>query len=89
MRRFAPVVFDGTHSVQRPGSEKGATGGDRTMVPPLVRGAVAAGVDAVFLEVHPTPDSAPSDGPNSLDYAGLIQLLREIKAIEGALLRGQ
>ncbi|MCC7384819.1 MAG: 3-deoxy-8-phosphooctulonate synthase [Deltaproteobacteria bacterium] len=85
MRRFAPVVFDGTHSVQRPGSSGGSTGGDRALVPPLVRAAVAAGVDAIFLEVHPDPDHAPSDGPNSLDYAGLIKVLREVRAITGAL----
>ncbi len=85
MRRFAPVVFDGTHSVQRPGSQGGTTGGDRREVPALVRAAVAVGVDAVFLEVHPDPDRAPSDGPNSLDYDGLNQVLREMKAIAGAL----
>ena len=85
MRRFAPVVFDGTHSVQRPGSAGGATGGDRSLVPPLARAAVAAGVDALFLEVHPDPDRAPSDGPNSLDYEGLIRVLRDVKAIRSAL----
>lgn len=85
MRRFAPVVFDGTHSVQRPGAAGGATGGDRRLVPGLVRAAVAHGCDAVFLEVHPEPDRAPSDGPNSLDYQGLIRVLSEMKAIERAL----
>jgi 2-dehydro-3-deoxyphosphooctonate aldolase (KDO 8-P synthase) len=89
MKRIAPVVFDGTHSVQRPGSEGGSTGGDRRLVQPLVRAAVAFGdVDAVFLEVHPDPDRAPSDGPNSLDYQGLINVLRDMKAIDGALRRG-
>lgn len=88
MRRFAPVVFDGTHSVQRPGSQGGTTGGDRREVPALVRAAIAVGVDAVFLEVHPDPDRAPSDGPNSLDYAGLEKVLREMKAIAGALSLG-
>jgi 2-dehydro-3-deoxyphosphooctonate aldolase (KDO 8-P synthase) len=85
LRRIAPVVFDGTHSVQRPGSAGGATGGDRRLVPPLVRAAVAFGVDAVFLEVHPDPDHAPSDGPNSLDYEGLVRVVEEMKAIESAL----
>ncbi|MBK6687460.1 MAG: 3-deoxy-8-phosphooctulonate synthase [Deltaproteobacteria bacterium] len=81
MREFAPVVFDGTHSVQQPGSAGGATGGNRLLVPPLVRAAVAVGVDAVFLEVHPDPDQAPSDGPNSLDYPLLQQVLASIRRL--------
>lgn len=85
LRSLAPVVFDGTHSVQRPGSQGGSTGGDRTLVPPLVRAAAAVGVDAIFLEVHPDPDRAPSDGPNSLDYQGLIKVLTEVRAITRAL----
>jgi 2-dehydro-3-deoxyphosphooctonate aldolase (KDO 8-P synthase) len=85
LRSLAPVVFDGTHSVQKPGSAGGSTGGDRTLVPPLVRAAVAVGVDALFLEVHPDPDRAPSDGPNSLDYAGLVKVLREVRALSAAL----
>jgi 2-dehydro-3-deoxyphosphooctonate aldolase (KDO 8-P synthase) len=71
--------------VQRPGSAGGTTGGNRELVPTLVRAAVAVGVDAVFLEVHPDPDRAPSDGPNSLDYAGLARVLRELTAIRAAL----
>jgi 2-dehydro-3-deoxyphosphooctonate aldolase (KDO 8-P synthase) len=66
MRRFAPVIFDGTHAVQSPGGEGGRTGGNRKWVPMLVRGAVAAGVDGLFLEVHPDPESSPSDGPNMI-----------------------
>jgi 2-dehydro-3-deoxyphosphooctonate aldolase (KDO 8-P synthase) len=89
MRRFAPVVFDGTHSVQRPGSAGGSTGGDRREVPALVRAAVAVGVDAVFLEVHPDPDRAPSDGPNSLDYAGLVTVLEEMTAIDAVVRRNE
>jgi 2-dehydro-3-deoxyphosphooctonate aldolase (KDO 8-P synthase) len=85
MRKFAPVVFDGTHSVQRPGSAGGKTGGDREQVPALVRAAVAVGCDALFLEVHPDPDRAPSDGPNSLNYDGLIRVLKEAKAVRAAL----
>ena len=85
MRPFAPVVFDGTHAVQRPGSEKGQTGGDRRLVPILVRAAVAVGVDALFLEVHPRPDEAPSDGPNSLDYQGLVKVLQQARRIDEAL----
>lgn len=66
MRRFAPVIFDGTHAVQSPGGAGGKTGGNREMVPLLVRGALAAGVDGLFLEVHPDPESSPSDGSNML-----------------------
>ncbi|MBK8011828.1 MAG: 3-deoxy-8-phosphooctulonate synthase [Deltaproteobacteria bacterium] len=85
MRRFAPVVFDGTHSVQRPGSLSGRTGGDRTEVPALVRAAVGYGVDALFLEVHPDPERAPSDGPNSLDYPSLLKVLTEAMTLRKAL----
>jgi 2-dehydro-3-deoxyphosphooctonate aldolase (KDO 8-P synthase) len=66
MRRHAPVIFDGTHAVQSPGGAGGSTGGNREMVPLLVRGALAAGVDGLFLEVHPDPESSPSDGPNMI-----------------------
>lgn len=85
MRRFAPVVFDGTHSVQRPGSAGGKTGGDRELVPELARAAVAVGVDALFLEVHPNPDEAASDGPNSLTYTLLERVLDETARITSAL----
>ncbi|MBS1261642.1 MAG: 2-dehydro-3-deoxyphosphooctonate aldolase [Calditrichaeota bacterium] len=71
MRGFAPVVFDGTHSVQMPGGAGGASGGDRRWVPLLVRAAVAAGVDALFLEAHPDPDSSPSDAANMITPAML------------------
>ncbi len=85
MRRIAPVVFDGTHSVQRPGAAGGKTGGDRELVPELVRAAVAVGVDALFLEVHPDPDHAASDGPNSLTYALLERTLDDALRIQAAL----
>lgn len=62
----APVVFDATHSVQRPGGLGGATGGNREMVEPLARAAVAMGVDALFFETHPNPEQSPSDGPNMI-----------------------
>jgi 2-dehydro-3-deoxyphosphooctonate aldolase (KDO 8-P synthase) len=62
----APVVFDATHSVQRPGGLGGATGGNREMVEPLARAAVAMGVDALFFETHPDPSRSPSDGPNMI-----------------------
>jgi 2-dehydro-3-deoxyphosphooctonate aldolase (KDO 8-P synthase) len=80
----APVVFDATHSVQQPGGQGDRSGGDRTMVPYLARAAVAAGVAAVFMEVHQDPDHAPSDGPNMVklkDFPGLLQQLVEIDAI--------
>jgi 2-dehydro-3-deoxyphosphooctonate aldolase (KDO 8-P synthase) len=80
----APVVFDATHSVQQPGGQGDRSGGDRTMVPYLARAAVAAGVAAVFMEVHQDPDHAPSDGPNMVklkDFPGLLQQLVEIDAV--------
>jgi 2-dehydro-3-deoxyphosphooctonate aldolase (KDO 8-P synthase) len=80
----APVVFDATHSVQAPGGQGETSGGDRSMVPYLARAAVAAGVAAVFMEVHQDPDQAPSDGPNMVklkDFPALLQQLVEIDAI--------
>ncbi len=75
-----PVVFDATHSVQRPGGLGGATGGNREMVEPLARAAVAIGTDALFFETHPRPESSPSDGPNMSPLAAfepmIIRLLR-------------
>ena len=65
-----PVVFDATHSVQQPGGQGGASGGQREFVPVLARAAVAVGVAAVFIETHPDPDQAPSDGPNMVPLAG-------------------
>ena len=76
-----PVVFDATHSAQFPGLDKGKSGGDRTLVPPLARAAVAAGADGIFMEVHPDPDSALCDGPNSLNLADLQDLVRGLKQI--------
>jgi 2-dehydro-3-deoxyphosphooctonate aldolase (KDO 8-P synthase) len=79
-----PVVFDATHSVQRPGGQGTASGGDRAFVAPLARAAVAAGVDAVFLEVHEDPDRALSDGPTSVPLDVLPGLLRALVAIDRA-----
>jgi 2-dehydro-3-deoxyphosphooctonate aldolase (KDO 8-P synthase) len=76
-----PVVFDATHSVQEPGGLGGATGGNRTMVEPLARAAVALGVDALFFEVHPEPDRSPSDGPNMVPLGDFPGLLRRLLAI--------
>jgi len=78
----APVVFDATHSVQQPGGLGGATGGNREFVPGLARAAVAIGVAAVFMEVHPSPDQAKSDGPNSVALADLEALLMTLKHID-------
>lgn len=83
MREFgAPVVYDATHSVQQPGGLGGATGGNREFVPGLARAAVATGVAALFMEVHPDPDHAKSDGPNSLALADLEALLMKLKQID-------
>ncbi|MDQ6967125.1 MAG: 3-deoxy-8-phosphooctulonate synthase [Mariprofundaceae bacterium] len=78
----APVVYDVTHSVQQPGGLGGATGGNREYVPGLSRAAVAIGVAAVFMEVHPDPDHAKSDGPNSVALADLEGLLTTLKNID-------
>lgn len=82
MRAFGcPVVFDATHSVQLPGGQGSCSGGDRGFIAPLAQAAVAAGADAVFLEVHPRPERALCDGPNSLPLAEVEGLLRRLKAI--------
>jgi 2-dehydro-3-deoxyphosphooctonate aldolase (KDO 8-P synthase) len=78
----APVVFDATHSVQRPGGLGAASGGDRNMVPVLARAAVAVGVAGVFIETHETPDTASSDGPNMVPLNQMATLLRRLKAID-------
>lgn len=77
-----PVIFDVTHSVQLPGASGTASGGDRRMAPFLARAAVAAGIDGLFFEVHPDPDSALSDGPNSLAMDSLPALLKILKKID-------
>ena len=82
MRSFGyPVVYDATHSVQLPGGLGNASGGQREFIPVLSRAAAAAGIDAIFMEVHPEPAKALSDGPNSLDFAGAEKVLDEVKAI--------
>jgi 2-dehydro-3-deoxyphosphooctonate aldolase (KDO 8-P synthase) len=77
----APVIFDATHSVQEPGGLGSATGGNRAMVEPLARAAVAIGVDGLFFEVHPDPDHAPSDGPNMLRLDEFRGVLSRVLAI--------
>ncbi|MBM3998192.1 MAG: 3-deoxy-8-phosphooctulonate synthase [Planctomycetes bacterium] len=82
MRAFAPVVFDATHSVQEPGGLDGATGGRREFVEPLARAAVAVGVDGLFFETHPNPESSPSDGPNMIplsEFRGVIERILRIR----------
>jgi 2-dehydro-3-deoxyphosphooctonate aldolase (KDO 8-P synthase) len=74
----APVVFDATHSVQQPGGRGDTSGGERQFVPVLARAAVAIGVAAVFLEAHPDPDNAPSDGPNMVPFDELEDLVRDL-----------
>lgn len=76
-----PVVFDATHSVQEPGGLGTATGGNRAMVEPLARAAVALGVDGLFFETHPSPDEAPSDGPNMVPLDQMAGLLRRLLSI--------
>lgn len=77
-----PVVFDATHSVQLPGAGGTASGGQREFVPALARAAVAVGVAAVFMEVHPDPDKAPCDGPNMIPLRELPALLAQLKALD-------
>ena len=81
----APVIFDGTHSVQRPGQADGSSGGDPEHIPALVRAAVAAGCDGLFLETHPDPAGAPSDGSNMVPLERMHGLLRDVVAIRAAL----
>jgi 2-dehydro-3-deoxyphosphooctonate aldolase (KDO 8-P synthase) len=73
-----PVVFDATHSVQLPGAQGTASGGQREFVPVLARAAVAVGVAGVFIETHQNPDQAPSDGPNMIPLKQLDLLLRQL-----------
>jgi 2-dehydro-3-deoxyphosphooctonate aldolase (KDO 8-P synthase) len=84
MRALAPVVFDGTHSVQQPSAANGASGGQPEFIPLLARAAVAAGVDGLFLEVHDDPAHARSDGANALDLRLLKPLLEKVLAIHKA-----
>lgn len=82
MRKFAPVVFDSTHTVQLPGGQGDASGGMREMIPVLARAAVGAGVAGVFMETHPRPDEALCDGPNSLPLTHLESLLTTLVEID-------
>lgn len=84
MRQFAPVIFDVTHSVQMPGGEKGKSGGRREFAPYLAKAAAAAGVDGFFIETHPDPSKALSDGPNMIPLAEMEKLLLSLKAVREA-----
>ena len=84
MRKLAPVVFDGTHSVQQPSAASGVSGGQPEFIPLLARAAAAAGVDGIFLEVHDDPAHAKSDGANALDLKLLKPLLQKLLAIHAA-----
>lgn len=87
MRGFAPVVFDGTHSVQTPSAGNGVSGGQPEFIPVLARAAVAAGVDGVFLEVHNNPAEAKSDGANALHLNKLKAVLEQLLAVHAAVQR--
>ena len=82
------MLFDATHSVQRPASHGDATGGDRRLVEPLARAAAAVGVDGVFFETHPNPDSSPSDGPNMVPlskFRSVLERVLQIHAVRGSM----
>jgi len=80
-----PVVYDATHSVQLPGGAGGSSGGQREFIPPLARAAMAAGIDGLFMEVHPEPDQALCDGPNSWPLSEVDTLLRQLLAVRQAV----
>ena len=83
MREYGcPIIFDATHSVQQPSSQQGITGGNRELVPPLMRAALAVGIDGLFLEVHPDPDHAISDAANQVRLADIRAILTQAKAFD-------
>lgn len=86
MRGFdCPVIYDATHSVQLPGGAGDSSGGQREFIAPLSRAAVAAGIDGLFMEVHPDPDNALCDGPNSIALNDIESLLRQLVSIRAAI----
>jgi 2-dehydro-3-deoxyphosphooctonate aldolase (KDO 8-P synthase) len=89
MREYAPVVFDGTHSVQTPSAGNGVSGGQPEFIPVLARAAVAAGIDGIFLEVHDHPETAKSDGANALHLNKLRSTLENLLAVHEAAGRGR
>jgi 2-dehydro-3-deoxyphosphooctonate aldolase (KDO 8-P synthase) len=84
----APVVFDATHSVQMPGGEGGKSGGQREFVPALARAAAAVGVAGIFMETHPNPEQALSDGPNAWPLGRMSDLLTTLRELDSAAKRG-
>lgn len=80
-----PVIFDATHSVQRPGGLGTATGGDGPLAPALARAAIAIGIDGLFIETHPNPAASPSDGPNMIPLADMPRVLRQLARIRNAV----
>lgn len=85
MRQLAPVVFDATHAVQRPGAGKGVSAGDREHIPLLARAAAAAGIDGLFMEVHPKPEEGLSDSATMLPLTALAPLVQDVLAIRNTL----
>ncbi len=86
MKKFGyPVVFDATHSVQKPGGNGNSTGGNREYVEPLAKAAVAAGADHLFMEIHPNPDAAMSDGPNMVVLSQFEPMMKRIKRVYDAI----
>lgn len=81
MRQYTPVIFDVTHSVQQPGGKGGSSGGQREFAPFLARAAAAAGVDGFFIETHPNPDKALSDGPNMIPLHNMEEFLTMVKKV--------
>ncbi|MCF8055015.1 MAG: 3-deoxy-8-phosphooctulonate synthase [Desulfocapsa sp.] len=89
MRGFGcPVIYDATHSVQLPGGAGGSSGGQREFIAPLSRAAVAAGIDGLFMEIHPDPDKALCDGPNSMPLNQIEPLLKQLVRIQEAVSHG-
>ena len=84
-----PVIFDGTHSVQQPGGLGEKSGGQREFVEYLARAAIAVGVAAVFMETHPDPDNAPSDGPNMVPLSKMPNLLEQLVEIDKLIKNGK
>jgi 2-dehydro-3-deoxyphosphooctonate aldolase (KDO 8-P synthase) len=86
MRSFGcPVIYDATHSVQLPGGAGGSSGGQREFIVPLARAAMAVGIDGLFIEIHPQPEKALCDGPNSLPLDGIEPVLAQLLRIRAAL----
>jgi 2-dehydro-3-deoxyphosphooctonate aldolase (KDO 8-P synthase) len=84
LRRFAPLIFDATHSAQKPAGSGGVTGGDRRIALPLARAAAAVGIDGLFMEVHPRPEEALSDSANTLDFDLFARLLEQVERLRAA-----